>query len=104
MSDPVESMAERERVSRVIDFRIPLPWLLSGVAAITWGLISMWFSVNQLVKTVDDLQITVKSGNTSVVAVAGELALLKFRLTNAEDEQKKISESVRVLQQQRGGK
>lgn len=103
MHDQTEQAPGRERVSRVIDFRIPLPWLLSGVAAVTWGLISMWFSVNQLVKTVDELQITVKSGNTSVVAVAGELALLKFRLTNAEDEQKKTGESIRILQQ-RGGK
>lgn len=87
------------RVTRIVDLKIPLPWLLSGVTAITWGLISMWFSVNQLVKTVDELQITVKSGNTSVVAVAGELALIKFRLTNAEDEQKRTGESVRILQQ-----
>lgn len=58
-----------------------------------WVLISMWFSVGQLVKTVDELQITVKSGNNSVVAVAGELALLKFRLTNVEDSVKRTSES-----------
>lgn len=81
-----------ERITRVIDFRIPLPYLLTGVAAIGWALISMWFSVTQLVKTVDDLQITVKSGNGSVVAVAGELALLKFRLTNAEDSVKRIAD------------
>lgn len=81
-----------ERITRVIDFRIPLPYLLTGVATIGWALISMWFSVSQLVKTVDDLQITVKSGNGSVVAVAGELALLKFRLTNTEDAVKRVSE------------
>lgn len=88
----IEPPEQDERVTRVIDFRIPLPWLLTGVAGISWGLISMWFSVNQLVKTVDDLQITVKGGNTSVVAVAGELALLKFRLSNAEDAVKRVAE------------
>lgn len=93
--DPQEP---QDAMSRVVDFRIPLPWLLSGVAGITWALISMWFSVNQLVKTVDELQITVKSGNTSVVAVAGELALLKFRLTNTEEEQKRVIEAIRVIQ------
>lgn len=90
----------QEKVARIIELKIPLPWLLSGVAAVTWGLISMWFSVNQLVKTVDELQITVKSGNTSVVAVAGELALLKFRLTNAEDGLKRVTDDVK----QRAGK
>jgi hypothetical protein len=92
----------QDNISRVVDFRIPLPWLLSGVAGITWALISMWFSVNQLVKTVDELQITVKSGNTSVVAVAGELALLKFRLTNTEDEQKRVVEAIRQIQAKAG--
>lgn len=81
-----------QRVTRVIDFRIPLPWLLSGIGVIGWALISTYFSVAQLVKTVDELQITVKSGNGSVVAVAGELALLKFRLTNAEDSVKRIAD------------
>lgn len=94
MTDPTPTPTQDERVTRVIDFRILLPWLLTGVAGISWGLISMWFSVNQLVRTVDDLQITVKSGNTSVVAVAGELALLKFRLTNAEDALKRIAEKL----------
>ena len=83
---PPEPEPENEpRTTRVIDLRIPLPWLLGVAGVIGWALISMYFSVGQLVKTVDELQITVKSGNTSVVAVAGELALLKFRLTNAEE-------------------
>lgn len=90
MHEPLDEPPER--ITRVIDFRIPLPYLLSGVAMIGWALISMWFSVSQLVKTVDELQITVKSGNGSVVAVAGELALLKFRLTNTEDAVKRVSE------------
>lgn len=90
--------APAEHISRVVEFKLPLHWVLSGVAVISWGLISMWFSVNQLVKTVDDLQIAVKSGNSSVVAVAGELALLKFRLSNAEDEMKRNSETLRAMQ------
>lgn len=91
MVEPTAQDAD-ERVTRIVDLRIPLPWLLSGLGIVGWGLISMWFSVNQLVRNVDDLQITVKSGNTSVVAVAGELALLKFRLTNAEDAIKRNAE------------
>jgi hypothetical protein len=55
----------------------------------------MWFSVNNLVKTVGDLQVDVKAGNNSVVAVAGELALLKYRLTNAESSIKSVTESIK---------
>lgn len=91
---------EPDRITRVIDFRIPLTWLLTGVAAVSWALVSMWFSVAQLVGTVNDLQITVKSGNTSVVAVSGELALLKFRLTNVEDSVKRVADDAKI----RGGK
>lgn len=82
-----------ERISRVVDFKIPLTYLIGGVISLGWVLVSMWFSVGQLLKNVDDLQITVKSGNNSVIAVAGELALLKFRLTNVEDSVKRTSES-----------
>lgn len=84
-----------DRVSRVIDFRIPLPWLICVCSGICWALISMYFSVNALVKTVGDLQIDVKAGNNSVVAVAGELALLKYRLSNAEVTIQNVADSVK---------
>ena len=80
-----------ERVTRVIDFRIPLPWLIGGVLGICWSLISMYFSVNALVKTVNDLQIDVKAGNNSVVSVVGELALIKYRLTDVEVRMERIA-------------
>ncbi|GAD20975.1 hypothetical protein [Acidovorax sp. MR-S7] len=80
-------MSEQEqgqRITRVIDFRIPLPWLLGIGMAVGWALVSMWFSVNQLVRDVADLQITVKAGNTQATTVAGEIALLRFRVENLE--------------------
>ena len=79
-----EPYQEPQRVTRVIDFRIPLPWMLGGLVTIAWGLVSMWFMVNQLVRDVADLQITVKAGNNQAVTLAGELALLRFRIENLE--------------------
>ena len=81
MSDEPQT---EQRVSRVIDFRIPLPWLLGVMGVVGWGLVSMWFMVNQLTKDVSDLQITVKAGNGQAVTVAGELALLRYRVENIE--------------------
>lgn len=72
------------KVTRVIDFRIPLPWLLAGLIGVGWALVSMYFAVNQLVRDVADLQITVKAGNGQAVTVAGEIALLRFRVENLE--------------------
>lgn len=97
MSENIEP--NPERVTRVIDFKIPLHWLLGVCGIIGWAIVSMYFSVAQLVRTVDDLQITVKSGNTSVVAVAGELSLLKFRTTNTEDATKRNTDAILALQQ-----
>lgn len=82
MSEPTEQTADRIR--RVVDFKIPLIYLISGVISLGWVLISMWFSVGQLVKTVDDLQITVKAGNGQAVTFAGEIALLRYRVENLE--------------------
>lgn len=76
------------KVTRVIDFRIPLPWLLGVGMAVGWALVSMYFSVNQLVRDVADLQITVKAGNGQAITVAGELALLRFRVENLEAEKR----------------
>ena len=89
MTEAIEPEQE-PRVSRIVELKLPLTWMLGVAGVVGWALVSMYFSVGQLVKTVDELQITVKSGNGSVVAVAGELALLKFRLTNAEDAVKRV--------------
>lgn len=80
----MDQQASDARITRVIDFRIPLPWLLGICMAVGWALVSMWFSVNQLVRDVADLQITVKAGNTQATTVAGEIALLRFRIENLE--------------------
>lgn len=84
-----------ERITRVVEFKIRLEWLLGICAGIGWALISMYFSVNVLVKSVGDLQIDVKAGNNSVVAVAGELALLKYRLSNVEANIERVTDSVK---------
>ena len=72
------------KVTRVIDFRIPLPWLISGVISVAFTLVSMWFSLDRLIKDVADLQITVKAGNSQATTVAGEIALLRYRVENLE--------------------
>lgn len=92
------------RVSRIVELKLPLTWMLGVAGVIGWALISMYFSVGQLVKTVDDLQITVKSGNSSVTAIAGKQALTDFRIDNVEAQAKKNESAILILQQQRGGK
>ncbi|MDP9895366.1 hypothetical protein J2W32_004464 [Variovorax boronicumulans] len=79
-----------ERTTRIIDLRIPLPWVLTGLITVGFTLVSMYFNVNQLVRDVGELQITVKAGNTQVTTLAGEQALLRFRMENIEGEMRNL--------------
>lgn len=80
-----ETLEEKKpRTIRIIDFQIPLVWLLSCAGGLAFCVISMWFTLQQLVRDVGDVQIAVKSGNTQVVTLAGELAILRWRVDAIE--------------------
>ena len=76
------------KLARVIDFKLPLPWLMGGAIAVSWAVISMYFAVQTLIASVSDLQVTVKSGNLSTSVLAGEVSLLRFRVETIEAELK----------------
>ena len=86
---------EFQRTTRVIDLKIPLPYLLTAVCGIGWALISMWFALGQLVKSVDELQATVKAGNASMSLLANEISLIKFRINTNEDKLKSHDDMLR---------
>jgi hypothetical protein len=83
------------KLARVIDFKIPLPYLLGGVMGVSWAVISMYFAVQTLITSVADLQITVKSGNVSTSVLAGEVSLLRFRVEVIEDDLKARKQGVK---------
>ncbi len=85
-----EELKQEGRVTRVVDLKIPLPYLLTLIGSLAWLLISMWFTLNQLVVLVADLQITVKAGSTSYSVLASEQALMKYRLETVEATLKNI--------------
>jgi hypothetical protein len=86
------------QLTRMVDFKLPLYWLITGLVAGLWTLISMWFSLSQLVKTVAELQTTINSNNSSVNLVISETTLLKFRQTAVETELARINEILRNQQ------
>ncbi len=83
--------------------KIPLWGMVTAAGIGMFTAAGMYFTMSAQTDAIKDLQITVKSGNSSVVAVTGELTLQKFRLTKAEDDIKRNSESILILQQ-RGNK
>lgn len=84
MSDQQTQSRDGERVSRIVDVRIPLWSLLCALATASYFLVSMYFTTIQTSQNVTELQITVKAGNTQVTTLAGEQALLRFRMENIE--------------------
>ena len=81
-----------DRITRVIDFRIPLPWLLGVIAGLSWVLISMWFSLIQLTKTVEVLTKSFESSAAANLNISNEVLVLRFRVNNLEDEDKRQAE------------
>jgi hypothetical protein len=86
-----DAQPDEPRLSKVIDLKLPLTWLL-GVAFMIvaggFGLYQQVGSQGETIKGINeqlkDLQIIVRSGNTQAATIQGELAILKFRIENIE--------------------
>jgi len=73
---------------RMVDFRIPLLWLLGGFIATAGLVISMYYQIQQMRDALQDLQVTVKAGNVASSTLTGEIALLKYRVDALEAERR----------------
>ncbi|MDQ0082954.1 hypothetical protein J2W35_003313 [Variovorax boronicumulans] len=78
---------------KYIDMRVPLWGLLTTAGGVAWLLVSMYFTTSQTAKDVTELQVTVKAGNTQVTTLAGEQALLRFRMENIEGDMRALKSS-----------
>ena len=77
-----------QRVTRVIDMKLSLTWLLSVAAAIVGGGFGLYYKLDRLGEDVNDMKIVVKAGNQATATVQGELAILRFRVENLEAEKR----------------
>lgn len=85
----------------VFDLKIPLWGVISASCAGFVLFASLYFSVQALTEAVKDLQITVKSGNTSVSVLSSETALLKFRVGTLETDALRVNEMLRSQKAQK---
>jgi len=81
--------------------KVPLWGLISAAGAGFVLFAGLYFNVQSLTEAVRELQITVKSGNTSVSVLTSEMALLKFRTGTLEADVARINE---IQRNSRGGK
>ena len=76
------------RLSKVIDLKLPLTWLLGVAFMVAGAFVSMYFQLGQLREDMTDLKISVKAGNGQAATLQGEIAILKFRVENLEIEKR----------------
>ena len=75
---------ELPRLSKIIDMKLPLTWLLGVAFMIAGAFVTMYFQIGQLREDMSDLKITVRAGNNQAGTVQGELAILRFRIETLE--------------------
>ena len=78
-----------------LDLRVPLWGVISATGAGFILFAGLYFNVQALTEAVRELQITVKSGNTSVSVLSSEVALIKFRVGTLETDALRINEAIR---------
>lgn len=82
---------ELPRLSKVIDLKLPLTWLLGVAAMIIVGGFGLYQQVGnqgetlkELKDQLKDLKITVNAGNGQAATIQGEIAILRFRVETLE--------------------
>jgi len=69
---------------RIIDMKLPLPWLLGSAAAIVLAFAYVSFSVDRMREDVAELRATAKAWNERLSSITSETALLKYRVEALE--------------------
>ncbi len=89
---PTDIPHSQTTITRVIDFKIPLPYLISASAALVIFLFSLHADVRQLVRDVNKMQLTTETGNLQLASITSEQALQRFRLDAMEQEVQALRE------------
>lgn len=86
MADAREGKAPDGAVAlmRMVDFRIPLPWLMSGFIVGIMALVGMYYQLQSVSEALRDMQVTLKANNSSLIQLTAEQALLKYRIEKLE--------------------
>lgn len=76
------------RITRIIDMKLPLNWLLTVAFSLALLIGGMYFKLVQLGEDMTDLKIAVKAGNGTSSTIQGEMAIMKFRIENLESDRR----------------
>lgn len=76
------------RISRIIDLKLPLTWLLGVAGLVAAAFVSTYYQVGQLREDMAELKTTVKAGNSAQSTVQSEISILRYRVEQVERAQK----------------
>jgi len=82
-SVPVSTLA------RMVDMKIPLPWLLGGFIFGVGSVLAMYNQLQSLTESMRDVQSTLKSTNAALFAITAEQSLQKYRIEQLESAARK---------------
>jgi len=83
------------RLSKVIDLKLPLTWLLGVASMIIVGGFGLYQQVGnqgetlkELKDQLKDLKITINTNNNQTATIQGEIAILRFRVETLESDKR----------------
>lgn len=94
MTDDAINTAKEPRLTRVIDFRVPLPYLLSALAALVVFLFTLQTDVRQLLRDVSKMQATAEAGNSQLNSITAEQSLQRYRIDTLESDVRALKKAV----------
>lgn len=98
---PTHTDDEAVQIRRLVDFKLPLHWILSGVGTVVLILIGMWFTIGQMSKDMTELQVLVKALATANSTYDREVYRLQFRQDSMDAKVNEISNRVNALSDHR---
>ncbi|HJR31048.1 MAG TPA: hypothetical protein VJ889_20230 [Pseudomonas sp.] len=86
---------ELPRLSKIVEMKLPLTWLLGVAFMIVAGGFGLYQQVGsqgevlkELKDQLKDLKITVNAGNSQAATIQGEIAILRFRIETIESDKR----------------
>lgn len=101
-NDPVleADMKTATGLSRVVDFRIPLIWLLGAVGSFAIFQVMLWSSVQEMTKAMVKVEAKLEASNAQYVQTILDVSDLKGRMGRAEEIHRDLQQKVAQQQYQ----
>lgn len=85
-----DNQAAPERITRIVDFRLPLPWVVTIIVASISTVVAAGLALRQMSSDVEEIKIAIKSGNSQLTTLQGHNAILDYRVNLLEAEVARI--------------